>query len=247
MDSLPVAVFSDVHSNLEALDAVMNDARECRVESFLCLGDVVGYGPDPVACLELIMGMGCPVLLGNHDQAAGGPEMTDGLGLNAYAAAAIQFTRHQLEGEHLDFLGGLPLSLGVGGAVFAHGSVNSASPWDYVVNREDVAGQFLATRAKQIFLGHTHRPALWRFNHSGLESLECAGKHLLDPRARYAVNVGSVGQPRNLRPEACYVVFNAVEESLEFRYVKYDFKLTQQKIKRAGLPVFLGQRLALGR
>lgn len=245
MDSSPVAVFSDVHANLEALDAVMADARGCRVENFLCLGDVVGYGPDPVACLELIMGLGCPVLLGNHDQAVGQPELEDHL--NVYAAAGIQFTRHQLGQEHLDFLAGLPMNLSMGDTIFAHGSVNTESPWDYVVTREDWARQFLATPARKIFLGHTHRPALWRLDHNGLENLECGGSHILDPRARYGINVGSVGQPRNLRPDACYSIFHAAEDRIEFRFVKYDFKLTQKKIKRAGLPKFLGQRLALGR
>ncbi len=245
MDSSPVAVFSDAHANLEALDAVLLDVREQGINLFICLGDVVGYGPDPVKCVEIIRDLGCPVILGNHDQAVGESEIEEKL--NAYAAAGIEYTKKQLGAEDRDFLAHLPLNLSLGDAIFAHGSVNAKSPWDYVITREDLAGQFLATPARKIFLGHTHRPAIWRLDRKGLESLDCEGTCFFDPDARYAINVGSVGQPRNLRPEACYVIFKPAEECLEFRYVKYDFKLTQKKIKRAGLPKFLAQRLALGR
>ncbi len=245
MDSSTVAVFSDVHANLEALEAVLLDARKHCLGRFICLGDVVGYGPDPVKCVEIIRDLGCPVILGNHDQAVGKAGVEEHL--NAYAAAGIEYTKKQLSEVDLEFLAHLPLNLSLGDAIFAHGSVNAESPWDYVVTREDWARQFLATPARKIFLGHTHRPAIWRLDRKGLESVDCEGTCFFEPGARYAFNVGSVGQPRNLRPEACYVIFKPAEECLEFRYVKYDFKLTQKKIKRAGLPKFLGQRLALGR
>jgi diadenosine tetraphosphatase ApaH/serine/threonine PP2A family protein phosphatase len=245
MDNSPVAIFSDVHANLEALESVLSDARGQGISRFICLGDVVGYGPDPAECLEIIQELGCPMILGNHDQAVG--EMQIGQMPNAYAAAGIEYSKNQLDTEHRDFLSGLPLQMHIDGCIFAHGSVDENSPWDYVITREGWARQFLTSPARFIFLGHTHRPALWQFDVNGLAELDSEGAYSCAPGARYGINVGSVGQPRNLRPEACYVIFHPEEERVEFRYVDYDFKVTQKKISRAGLPKFLGQRLALGR
>jgi predicted phosphodiesterase len=245
MNGDPIAVFSDVHGNLEALGAVLDDARKLGIVRHVCLGDVIGYGPDPGACFEIVTGLGCPVVRGNHEQAL--VEPGDGPAGNDYVAAGILHTRKQLDPHGIERLASWPMILAQGERVFVHGSIDAAGPWKYVTTAEDVTRQFAATPARLIFAGHTHRPAIWCLGSSGLVERVPHGHIRLDGGSRHWVNAGSVGQPRDLDRRACYVIHRPAEQEIEFRRIRYDFRTTQKKIVAVGLPRFLAQRLGLGR
>jgi len=245
MDLGTVAVFSDVHGNLEGLQAVLADAEAQDVSAHLCLGDIVGYGPDPAACVQVVRGLGCPVLLGNHEWATLQSGTEDWW--NEDVRVGILHARQQLDKETMDWLDTLPMTAEQGQSVFAHASVNPSDRWEYVTTDAVGGRQFMHHPAKRIFIGHTHRPALWHLDHRGIREMKPGGRMRLETGDRYLVNAGSVGQPRNQQTKACYVVYRPEEPSIEFRMVRYDFRATQKKFIDCGLPKFLAQRLSLGR
>lgn len=252
------AIISDIHSNLEALQAVLADIEKQRVSEIYCLGDVVGYGPNPRECIDLVMKHCKMVLLGNHDQGA----MFDPEGFNGPAERAIFWTRHTLENSpenrtirerRWEFLAERPRSFKESGLLFVHGSARN--PLNEYVFPEDIYNQRKMERIfslveRYCFQGHTHVPGvfveetpdeLYQF-HSPEEldySLE------LDHR-KSLINVGSVGQPRDTDPRACYVLLDG--NTIHYRRVEYDIEATIRKIYAIPeLENFLGDRLREGR
>lgn len=242
---LRFAVFSDVHGNLEALEAVLADITAQRVKELICLGDVVGYGPNPSECLEMVRCLSCSVVLGNHDEACVEPGMERTL--NEYARAGVIFSRNQLSNAQKGWLRNRPLQLDFDDFTAVHASLDDDEPWQYVLRPADALRHFLFQEKPLCFCGHSHRPEVWTLEGRRVRCLAPANDLRLPAGARTLVNVGSVGQPRNLRPEACYVIYDRVSHSIGFRFVPYNVKETQRKILAAGLPRFLAQRLALGR
>jgi predicted phosphodiesterase len=245
VDAVKFAVFSDVHGNLEALKAVLADITAEKVQEMICLGDIVGYGPNPAECLEMIRCLSCPVVLGNHDEACIEPEMEGAL--NEYARAGIVFARNQLSNAQKGWLRNRPLQLDFDDFTAVHASLSDEEPWQYVLSPADAQRHFMFQEKSLCFCGHSHRPAVWTLEGRRVHCLAPAGNVTLPLGGRTLVNVGSVGQPRNLRPEACYVIYNRAALSIGFRFVAYNVRETQWKILAAGLPRFLAQRLALGR
>jgi predicted phosphodiesterase len=243
--SVKFAIFSDIHGNLEALKAVMADIAAERVQEMICLGDIVGYGPNPAECLELIRGLSCSVVLGNHDEACIEPGAE--VALNEYARAGITFARSHLSSSQKDWLRNRPLRLDFDDFSAVHSSLNDEESWQYVLSPLDAQQHFLFQEKQLCFCGHTHKPAVWTREGPVVRVAAPAGNVSFPITTRTLVNVGSVGQPRNLRPEACYVVYDRAALSVGFRFVPYDLKMTQDKILRAGLPRFLAHRLAMGR
>ena len=245
-DSPALAVFSDVHSNLEALEAVLADMSALRIRQLVCLGDIVGYGADPVACLEKIRSLNCPVLQGNHDAAAS--EETDFEEMNTSAVAGIEFSRQKLTQEQRDWLGHLPLTLTQDACEFVHGSLDAPEEWWYVLSPEDAAIHFEFQTQPLCFCGHTHDPMVWQS--SGPHQLSIRhgeGRIQLPQTGKTLVNVGSVGQPRDRNPDACYAIFQPEGRWVQFRRVSYDLVKTKRKIGRAGLPQYSAERLSEGR
>lgn len=251
------AIISDIHSNLEALQAVLKDISSQGVQEIYCLGDVVGYGPNPRECIDLIME--CKVvLLGNHDQGA----MFDPEGFNPPAERAIFWTRDQLESPHdnrqmrerrWEFLAERPRTFRENGFLYVHGSARN--PLNEYVFPEDIYNQrkmerIFALVDKYCFQGHTHVPGifteqtpddLYQFNSP--EEIEYS--HKLDAR-KTLCNVGSVGQPRDGDPRACYILLDG--ETITYRRVQYDVDATVKKIYSIPeLENFLGDRLRDGR
>jgi diadenosine tetraphosphatase ApaH/serine/threonine PP2A family protein phosphatase len=246
MESHRIAFFSDIHGNLEALKAVLADMGEMGVQDKFCLGDIVGYGPDPAKCLELIRNIGCPILLGNHDEGCFASEPDSSF--NTYALAALDHARRQLSDEQKDFLKTLPMKIEADGFIVVHASLCDKKAWSYVLDTGDAISHFEFQRQPVCFCGHTHKPAVWREGKDNkVQGLPIVPPFTLDPDAKYLINVGSVGQSRTLNSDACYVVYDTLPRKIEYRFVPYAFKKTQNKIIRAGLPRFLAQRLALGR
>ncbi len=245
MDCAKFAIFSDVHGNLEALEAVLADIAAERVEEMICLGDIVGYGPNPAECLEMIRCLGCAAVMGNHDEACVEPEREEGL--NEYARAGIAYARRQLTTAQKAWLRTRPMRLDFEDFTAVHASLSDADEWPYIFSPAEARRHFLFQDRPLCFCGHTHRPAVWTQEGRKVRGLAPTGNWTCPLGARTLVNVGSVGQPRNMRPEACYVIYHRLAHSVTFRFVPYDLKETQWKIFAAGLPRFLAQRLALGR
>jgi diadenosine tetraphosphatase ApaH/serine/threonine PP2A family protein phosphatase len=242
------AILSDVHGNLEALRAVLADAARHGAREVYCLGDVVGYGPDPCACLDLVMRRCAVTVLGNHDRAA----LSDPRGFNDLARRALRWTRGQLEapGEgrrrRLDFLAGLPRRHREGAVLYVHASPgdplreyvfpgDACDPWKM--------GRLFALVGGCCFQGHTHVPGVFTQGR-GFDRPEALGGGYRLGGRKAMVNVGSVGQPRDGDPRACYALFDGA--AVRFRRVAYEVGVTMEKVCQAGLDSLLGERLALG-
>lgn len=252
------AIISDIHGNLEALQAVLADIDAQRVDSLFCLGDVVGYGPNPCECVKLVRERCDLVLLGNHDQGA----LFDPDGFNVGAERAIRWTRAQLE-QHdriprnakdplADFLGELPRSHLDGDLLFVHGSARR--PLDEYVFPEDIYNPLKIAHIFELigrycFQGHTHIPGVFTTAPEFLQPLMAKGEHektITLPESKAMVNVGSVGQPRDGDPRACYVILE--DGAVRYRRIEYPCEVTRQKIHGiADLDNFLGDRLLQGR
>lgn len=243
---MTTAVFSDVHANLQALEAVLADARERGAERFVCLGDVVGYNADPVACIDLLRRMpATTVIQGNHDAMAAGLEPLSRI--HPHAEASLRWTRTVLGEERRDWLAGLPLVFDEGPATFVHASLPDPEAWGYVRDTADARRHLEAQTAAVGFIGHSHRPFSWRLEAPGGRQ-ENPGVRLVPGDAwapeggRLLVNVGSVGQPRDHDPRAAYVLLHD-DASVRLHRVAYDIAAAQTAIRDAGLPEALATRL----
>ncbi len=240
---MKTALISDVHANLEALEAVLQVVDERGAGRILCLGDAVGYGGSPNECLNLIRERCQVVLLGNHDSAAsGGGEAAR---FNPNAKAAALWTAKVLTHQNRDYLRELPLSRRVDPYFYVHASPAAPRDWEYIFDRFDAEPQFQFFPEHACFIGHTHQPAIFERSSSGCVSLPPT-RLRFDPVHRYIVNVGSVGQPRDHDPRACFVIVNEPEGSIEFVRVPYDIEAAQEKIRAASLPPVLATRLTNG-
>ena len=244
------AIISDLHANLEALQAVLDDALG-RVDSVVCLGDIVGYNADPRECLRLVQESCALVIAGNHDQAACGVRFYDDF--NDWARQAMDWTRDQLSAADVEYLRGLPVTAPFGsGWVAAHGSPRHTD--EYLFDERGFNAAFESLRrlhpeARGCFVGHTHLPAIWACDHHGrVARVQHRSRIIpLDPRCRYIINPGSVGQPRNGNRLAAYAILDEAASAVELRGVVYDVAAAQEKIHDAMLPPLLAERLAIGR
>ena len=246
MPDSALAIFSDIHSNLEALEAVLSDMEYRHTTPHLCLGDVVGYGASPAKCLERVRALSCGVLQGNHDAMAAADISL--AGISDTAVAGIEYSREKLSREQRDYLENLPLTLSEGDCAFVHSSLEAPADWWYVADPLDALAHFQEQTAPICFCGHTHVPMVWHLSKGGvLKAGHGEGRVRLPRGGKTLVNVGSVGQPRDLNPDACYVTYDAKEQCVEFHRIPYDIEKTQRKIRRAKLPEFTGERLTQGR
>jgi predicted phosphodiesterase len=245
MPSRKIALFSDIHGNIEALDAVLTNISEQGVNKMICLGDIVGYGPDPAECVTRIRDLGCPTVMGNHDEACFAPELEEMM--NDLAVAGIQYAQRNLTDKHKAWLADLPHVIEAGDFSVVHSSLDEEDYWPYVLARADAARHFRYQEKPLAFCGHTHRPAIWQQDGRKIRTPLVEPSVSLTPGNLRLINVGSVGQPRNARSEASYVLYDPKAATVEFQLVPYDFFKTQSKILDAGLPAFLALRLELGR
>ncbi len=243
------AVLSDIHGNMEALSAVLEDIQSQGVSSIYCLGDIVGYGPNPRECIDRCMEFDL-CLLGNHDNGA----LFDPDGFSRGAEQAIFWTRKELEDtaiggcqDRWNFLAGLPRTHRSGHFLFVHGSARS--PLDEYVFPEDIYNPRKIERIfgfvqKYCFQGHTHVPGVFTENCRFYSPTDLSNQFTLTDD-KVMINVGSVGQPRDNDPRSSYVILHGGE--IEFRRVEYPFDRTCEKIMGiAELDDFLGERLAIG-
>ena len=240
---MKVAVISDVHSNLEALEAVLADTRAQGVAQHWCLGDIVGYGADPDAVVELVRGLGGPTVAGNHDWAACGLVSTRQF--NRQAAFAAHWTSKTMRPENLDWLKTLPLVERVGGALLVHATPSEPAAWHYCMQVEDALDEMESFPETLCLIGHSHVPGAFE-RHDDEVRYTRAEEMVLREGRQYLVNVGSVGQPRDGDKRAAYLLFDTEERRLRHVRVAYDIASAQKKILDAGLPPWLASRLGDG-
>jgi diadenosine tetraphosphatase ApaH/serine/threonine PP2A family protein phosphatase len=241
-----LALFSDIHANLEALEAVVEDARACSVDRFACLGDIVGYGADPGVCLEAIRELDClAVIQGNHDVYAA--DERDLSSFNPLASQATIWTREQLTPEQRRWLMELPLEARVGADVqLVHATPGEPESWAYVRFQDEGYYAIHAQERPLCFYGHTHIPMAFHLTDGEVRQRD-DGAYDLSTGERWLINVGSVGQPRDGDWRAAWTLLDLDARRVDLRRVEYDLVTCQQKIVAAGLPPRLAERLALGR
>ena len=237
------AVISDVHANLEALEAVLKKVESLGADKLVCLGDTVGYGANPNECAELVRERAHVVLCGNHDHAAVGETSIEYF--NSYARAAILWTMGVLKPDCREYLKGLPLTGSVDGAFLVHSTPSEPARWNYVFEPHEAMGEFNAFQERVCFIGHSHF-ALFFVKEGASCKVALPRPFTLENDTRYLVNVGSVGQPRDGLPTACFVTYDVPDGNVQFHRVEYDLSLTYQKIVKARLPRFLAERLLIG-
>lgn len=248
------AIISDIHGNLEALDAVLADTASVGVTEWICLGDIIGYGPNPCECLDRVMQRCKLTILGNHDQAA----LFDPDGFNPMALAAIYWTRDQLDNgpgtaaqknKRWDFLGELPRQHTEDPYKFVHGSPRD--PTNEYVFPETIFDQrkmvsLFGKVTQYCFQGHTHLPGVFTTS-CEFKAQEDIDRPVVLGEDKVMINVGSVGQPRDGDKRSCYIVLDTEANTVEFRRVEYDYERTAKKIYDIpDLDNGLGDRLKLG-
>jgi predicted phosphodiesterase len=236
------AILADIHANLEALQAVLEDTRQQNCTHYVCLGDVVGYGANPKECLDLIRGMNMPVVKGNHDEYISVDD--DPEGFNDAAAEAVTWTRAQLTPDDRKWLRELKYFRLVANFSIVHATLDAPQRWGYVFEKLEAAASFTYQNTQVCFFGHTHVPVA--FVRDTTVRGGTYSKFRVEPGKKYFVNVGSIGQPRDRNPKAAYVIYDMAQQTIELRRLDYDIATAQKKIRAAGLPERLAARLALG-
>ena len=237
------AIFSDIHANLEALEAVLADARERKCTDFVCLGDVVGYNANPHECVERVRAMDCPIVKGNHDEQASLVESSRDF--NEMAEQAIQWTRDNSTSEDKEWLRDLRLQRQVRDFTIVHATLDTPAQWGYVFNNLDAAASFTYQHTTVCFFGHTHLPMAF-IRDDGVRRVSTELLRI-EMGKKYFINTGSVGQPRDGNWHAAYCIYDVENNIVEQRRVKYKVATAQKKIIKAGLPPLLAERLAIGR
>lgn len=244
-----IAILSDIHSNLEALERVCEHADALGAQRYVCLGDFVGYGADPGPVLERVMALpGLMAVRGNHDEALFQEDMTGGTYPDILAS--LSWTRARLSHAQREFLAGLPLIARDAAVTYAHASAHRPGAWEYLRMPEQIRACLDAAGTPLTFIGHVHVPGVYYETAGGIvrELVPQEGMTVpLSVAARYVVNVGSVGQPRDGNNAASYVLYDDVAHEVTFHRLAYDYLTTARKIREAGLSPFFAERLAYGR
>lgn len=242
-------ILSDLHANWEALDAVLHDAAG-RYDQVLCCGDVIGYGADPNAVVDWVRAHCSVTVRGNHDKASVG--LDDLEWFNPVAKNAAFWTQRTLTPENADWVRALPTGpVDVEDFQLLHGSPTDED--EYVIAANEAGQAFGYLQRRIAFFGHTHVQGGFIWNHSRVETIPRLGARSerqvleIDPDCAYLLNPGSVGQPRDGDPRAAYAVFDSAARMIAYFRTPYDIAAAQRKIRDAGLPDVLADRLSLGR
>jgi predicted phosphodiesterase len=229
------AILSDIHSNLQAWNAVLLDIRSLGVDKIICLGDTVGYGPNPAQVLESVYTNVDYFVLGNHDAVLCGK--LDGSMFTDSARSVLEWTRGQVGRNALKFLSNLPLTLD--GTTFrcAHGEFAEPGYFDYVIEPQDAMASWQAVQEPLLFVGHTHVPAIFLLGNSGAPHVVAAQDFALEPGKRYLVNVGSVGQPRDGDARASYCIYDQTAGTVCWRRIPFDIDAYRRAVADAGISV----------
>jgi len=238
------AVLSDIHSNWEALEAVLEACEILTPDAYLCVGDLVGYGPDPSRVIAEVRARDATTVRGNHDHAAF--DSGEDRYFNDWAREAIAWTRERLTASERRYLEDLEFTAVADGALLVHASPSEPRAWRYIMSASEAGPEFAMFDESVCFIGHSHVPMAIVQTDSGAS--EIPGDEIaLEPDRRYIINVGSVGQPRDGDPRAAFGIFDSDRRAYRLVRTTYDAEETSRKIFDSGLPTFLGERLLTGR
>ncbi len=239
-----IAIISDVHANLEALERVLRDSEKQGVEVIHFIGDAVGYGCNPDECVNLLV-RHCDIkLLGNHDYVALGLESTDAF--NKAAREALSWTQNTISEKTLEALADFELEADYLDYHLVHATPECPDKWQYLFDTNEARVQFEHFTQSICLIGHSHFPSIYVRDNDGAISMHMKSTIQCRPDRRYIINVGSVGQPRDKDNRACYVIIDTDTNKILFRRIAYDIDVTQEKMRKAQLPEFLIERLAAG-
>lgn len=240
-------IFSDIHGNLEALDVVLQQIDDFHPDRVICLGDVIGYGPNPNECVQRVNQVAEFTIMGNHDHAVLG--LTDIAYFNQYAKFAVLWTREVLIEENFATLKKYPFQKSTDDILFVHSTPLYPERWDYIFN--PLEGKYYLQHLKErlCFIGHSHQPVFFEQDQDGRITYDRQPEFSLpvQDECKYIINVGSVGQPRDGNPKSSFCLYDAEKKVIEVKRLEYDFSKTQEKMAAANLPRFLIERLAYGR
>lgn len=240
-----VLLISDVHSNLAALDAVLSAEPAARADEIWHLGDLVGYGPQPLEVIDRLGALGASNVLGNHDAAAAG--LIPPRDFNALASTAIAWTAEQLSSAHRDYLAALPRVETSAGVTRVHGSLRDPL-WEYLTSVEGAREHFNRQETALSAVGHTHLPMALRFDNGALDARQPEDGERVDlAGGKWCLNPGSVGQPRDSDARASFAILDLNALTATFHRAPYDVGATQRLMREAGLPDPLARRLSFGR
>ena len=238
-------ICSDIHSNATAFKAVLESMRDNGVERKVCLGDIVGYGVDTDECVDLVRENMDFCLIGNHDCVA--VKYESSAGFNPYAKQAIEWTQKHLSKESVAYIRSLPYIFEENDICFVHASPLSPADWVYVTDLEDALNAFDHFTERYCFVGHTHSPVIIASRPLAIPKILDEYEYVIANTERLLVNVGSVGQPRDRDPRACWCLLDTETKCVRLIRVEYDIRETQNRMKKAGMPSFLIDRLSVGR
>ena len=246
-----LAIVSDVHANIDALGAVLTDITAQRCFSIFCLGDTIGYGPEPSACLQYMREFAPINLMGNHEAMylATRPAWEKHLDPDELGDLwpPLELCHRQLGADDARWISELPLVVPVGEMELVHASLHEPPSFGYITDQTSAKEHFAQQTTRVSFFGHTHVPSIWQEKGKKITRRTPDNAPVtLDPDYRYAIGVGSVGQPRDGDPRACYVVYHPGSDRVEFRRVTYDIKKAQGRFRKAGLSKFDAERIAKG-
>lgn len=248
---MKIAFLGDIHANLEALEAVLQAAGQLGADRYVCIGDIVGYNPNPSECIRIIRSLEplC-VVKGNHDEYASCDMPLTAF--NPAATAAVEWTRRHLSREERRWLNELPFKSDVYTPTIpparftaVHSTLDSPQSWGYILDRYSAAASLQYQWMPLCFVGHTHAPIAFVKSQSEITGGEYSAIEIADD-CKYLINVGSVGQPRDRDPRAAFVIYDVDARLVTLHRVEYDLARTQRKIREAGLPERCAERLALG-
>lgn len=239
-------IISDIHGNLNALTTVLQELNREKIDQLICLGDLVGYGPEPNECIQLIKKSATIVIAGNHDHAAIGKiELRL---FNRYARNAMLWTRQTLTKASISFLRNLKLTAIIDDVQFVHATPHNPDLWNYISSTFEALVSFIAFDKQLCFVGHSHVPTNYILSEQNKKVVNHFDQQItIEPNKRYILNIGSVGQPRDLNPKATYATYNTVTRRYKLHRVAYNIAQTQQKMRKAKLDDRLISRLAAGR
>ncbi len=237
------ALISDIHGNLQALEAVLRVLENHQIDQYLCLGDIVGYGANPEECVELVRSLTDKTVAGNHDYAAVG--LTDISYFNPYAREAVLWTAEHLSEESKQYLRALPLLLKTGPSTLVHSTPQRPELWDYILSPYDALAAFSYFEGSICFVAHSHRPMMFIQGPRGLQ-WDFSDRVQIHSDSRYIINTGSVGQPRDRNPKACFALCDTEASEVRILRAEYDISGAQAAIRAAGLPEILAERLQYG-
>lgn len=243
-----IGIISDIHANREGFEAALSAIRRLGADQLVLLGDLVGYGADPEYCVETAARLiedGAIGILGNHDAAIDGSD----LDMNRIAREAIRWTRARLGPDHRAVLKALLVTHRLGDALFAHASASQPTEWFYITDERNAERSLRATDARITCVGHVHRPHLWRLTSQGTATGHVPHAGMENPLAQsqlWLAVIGSAGQPRDGRPGAGFGMLDLARRSLTFGRVDYDHFTAARKVREAGLPDALSERLLRG-